>query len=672
MAGFKRIINVIPITNVKLAAGEIYTYLVPLSLQDQLRPGQLVLVPFGRRQELGITSTFEMHRLPSEIRGMKEITKLLDNSPVLSEQNLSLAKYLSKYYICPLGLVIKAMIPKFSATKKAPAILAYEPSNPDFVLTESQRFALAQITSAQATASTFLLKGQTGTGKTEVFLQAIERVIESGKQAIVLYPEISLSEKAIEKYARRFGALKIALWHSRLKNSEKSSTWLAIREGTKRIVIGTRSAIFSPVQNLGIIIIDEEHDSSYKQSEMKPKYHAMAVASKLSEIWQCPLVLGDATPSVETYQSALLGEIKLLELPHRIKADVTNARIQVIDLKKEKHRSEGSAVLSEYLQLAMLDCLREKKQIVLFMNRRGDATRVVCRDCGFTPKCSRCLMPLVWHTGLTRGFLLCHHCAKKHDFPAICPKCGGSTFRFLGTGTQSVEREVKKFLRDNFSEKKLPEYKRVDMDTAFEKGELVRIHERWDKGKIHLLIATQSVLLDWDISKVGLVGVISADFAIRLPDFRANEKTFQILTQIASRAGGGLKPVSVILQTYQPDNYAIESVRIHSFEKFYHSEIAERKRLGYPPFRKLVKLTSSDPKDIKARARLDEIIRAAATRNPPAEFIGPVPAFLSKVRGKYSYHLFLKLSQGMSEELFEFLRTLPSTVDIDIDPDSLL
>ncbi|MDP3740704.1 MAG: DEAD/DEAH box helicase family protein, partial [bacterium] len=333
MSGFKRIVNIIPLTRVALSSPQIFTYLVPLQLQDQLRLGQLAHVPFGKKRTvLGLVSSVEMHRLPSEIKGLKEIKAMLESEPVLTHQGLALAKYLSEYYILPLGIMIKAMLPKFTVKAKSPDLVGYEKFNPDFVLNEHQRAASTQIINSLDKASTFLVKGVTGSGKTEVYMQVIQRLLDRGKQIIILVPEISLTVQAIERFARRFGIEKIALFHSRLKDAEKLWMWHQIRNQSKQIIIGPRSAIFSPVQNLGLIILDEEHDPSFKQYDQNPKYHARDVAEKLSELWQCPLVLGDATPSLETYLRTLTGKVKLLELPYRIKADVGMPRVQIIDL----------------------------------------------------------------------------------------------------------------------------------------------------------------------------------------------------------------------------------------------------------------------------------------------------------------------------------------------------
>src|SRR3989344_4947965 len=365
MSEFKKIVNVIPLTRIGLSRSQIYSYLVPLNLQGFLRPGQLVKIPLGARDALGVTSSFEMYRLPPETKGYKFLDGLVDSTPVISEKNLALANWMANYYAASLGLVVKSMIFSRSGRNKSPELIGYEKFDPDYVLTEQQRAALPQIVNFLDTNSTFLVHGVTGSGKTAIYMRVMQRVLERGKQAIMLVPEISLTSQAVERFARRFGIERIAILHSGLKPSEKNWMWEKIRLQEKQIIIGPRSTVFAPVQNLGLIILDEEHDSSFKQYDQNPKYHARAVAKKLAELWSCPLLLGDATPSVETYHEAVTGKSALLTLPHRIKADIGLPRVTVIDMRKEMAGGNFS-ILSEFLKLSILDHLKNGKQILLF------------------------------------------------------------------------------------------------------------------------------------------------------------------------------------------------------------------------------------------------------------------------------------------------------------------
>jgi len=673
MSGFKRIINVIPLTRVKLGPTQAFSYLVPLKLEEQLRPGQLAEISFGSRRITGVISSFEMHRLPKETKGMKELTGLLEAAPVFSEKSLALASWLAEYYVVSLGLVLKAMLPKFAKNPKEPPMRGFEKYNPDFVLTEQQRIAVSQISAAVGKCQTFLLFGVTGSGKTEIYMQTIERVLESEKQVIMLVPEISLTTQAVERFARRFGIKNLAILGSQLTDSERTYMWREIREKKRNIIIGPRSAIFAPVQDLGLIILDEEHDSSYKQFDQNPKYSARSVALKLSELWSCPLVLGDATPSVETFYAAVSGskpQATLLTLPYRIKADVGLPRVKIIDMREEL-KGGNVSIFSDALKYAILDNLRKKKQVLLFLNRRGAATFVMCRDCGHVETCTVCAVPLVYH--LSNKKLICHHCGRRAEPPAACPACHGLRIKYFGLGTQMVEHELKKLLQLEPDMKSAPRVERMDRDSTAAVGTGPKLYEAWKDGKIDILIGTQIVSKGWDVANVGLVGVISADTTLHLPDFRSNERTFQVLTQVAGRTGRGDDHGDVILQTYNPDNFAIKTAKMHDYESFYKIEIAERNKFGYPPFSRLVKLTIKNPSQQKAQALALETAKdLLARRDFPAEILGPVPAFLPKIQNQYQMRIILKTRQEDTGALFQLLKDLPGYVDIDVDPETIL
>lgn len=670
MSSLKRVINVIPLTRVNLSGTQIFTYLVPSRLYDQLRPGHLVAVPFGARTILGIASSFERHRVVRETRGLKEIEQLVSGEPALSERMLALANWVADYYVGSLGLVIKAMLPKFVKKPKPPELIGYEKFNPDFILTEHQRLAVSAITNSLGHSELFLLHGVTGSGKTEVYFQIIARVLESGKQAIVLVPEISLTVSAVEKFARRFGLENIALVHSQLKASERFFMWQKIKAGSKKIIIGPRSAIFVPVQSLGLIIIDEEHDASFKQFDQNPKYDARVVAKRLSQLWSCPLIFGDATPSVEAYSEALSSELTLLTLPFRIKADAELPKVQIVNMKDEI-RSGNFSIFSQYLKYAILNAIKQKKQIILYLNRRGSATFVMCRDCGFVARCPNCATNLVWHKA-TKKFL-CHRCGKESILPTLCPNCQGTRIKHFGLGTQSLEEETLKLLRDAYGKSVLPKVARMDSDTTQAPGSHDQIYQDWSQGKTDILVGTQILARGWDIGRVGLVGIISADNNLYLPDFRSNERTFQMLTQVAGRTGRGAAPGLVILQTYHPENYAIAAVRTHNYQEFFKTEIREREKFGYPPFVRIVKLTSSHKNADRAENTANLAIAALREiKQIGVEILGPAPAFIPKVRGKYQFQIFLKIDPDRKINLYDYLRNLPPDLDIDVDPESLL
>ena len=672
MPAIKRAVNVIPLTRVGPSSSQLFTYLVPPKFHDEMRPGQLLKIPFGRREILGVTSGFEMHRREAEAGQLKPFLELLDREPVLTKQNLLLAQWLADRYVCSLGLAVKAMLPPLKKRPPPPATGAdVEKHNPDFVLTEHQRQAVAQISAALGKATSFLLHGVTGSGKTEVYMQVMERLLGTGKQAIVLVPEISLTDPAVERYARRFGAKEIALLHSRLGPAQRAWVWQRIRAGEKKIIIGPRSAVFAPVRDLGLLVLDEEHDPSFKQYDQNPKYHAREVAKKLAELWRCPLVLGDATPSVETFYAATRGEIGLLPLPHRIKADVGLPKVHVVDLRKEQESSRRYVIMSEYLRLAILDNLRQGRQIILFLNRRGAATFVFCRDCGYVAKCADCAVSLVWHEVGRK--LLCHHCGKKYAYPEICPHCQGHRLQQFGLGTQAVEEELTNFLARQSREPTPITVARMDRDTTGRTRAHSRIYQDWAAGRIRILIGTQMVTKGWDISQVGLVGIISADGALHLPDFRSNERTFQLLTQVAGRAGRGKFAGLVVLQTYNPENAALEAVKTHDYAKFFQAELLEREKFHYPPYSKLVKLTVRHKEQNRAQEKAQAVAeRLSAAPQPDLTLLGPAPAFLPKLRGKYQYQIVLKIPRDSPLDLAGLLRGFPREVEVDVDPENLL
>lgn len=673
MSNFKRVVNIIPLTGVNLGGAQIFTYLVPLAMQDKLRPGMLARVPFGvRRTIFGLVSSFEMHRLPKEVRNLKAVAELVTPTAVLTEKQIALANWLASYYIAPLGLVVKAMLPKFAKKPKEPARAGYETFNPDFILTDHQKQAASEISRVLGTPATILLHGITGSGKTEVYMQVIARVLESGKQVIMLVPEISLTAQAIERFARRFGIEHIAVWHSRLKDSERMFMWQKAAEGGGQIIIGARSAVFAPVQDLGLVIMDEEHDPSFKQYDQHPKYHALEVARKLSELWSCPLVLGDATPAVTTYYRAMVNadsHTQLLRLPHRIMADVGLPKVRVVDMRKEI-AAKNFSIFSEALKAEIIIKLKQNKQVILFLNRRGAATVVLCRDCAYVARCDACAVPLVYH--LFSASLVCHHCGKTYELPGSCPACGGARIKYFGIGTEGVEEELKKFLRDEFPDRELPVVARMDRDTTNWPDAHSRIYSDWTSGKTRILIGTQMISKGWDVSQVGLVGIITADTILHLPDPRSNERTFQILTQVAGRAGRGSDPGIVILQTYNPENFAIQAAKLHDYENFYSQEIENRKKFRYPPFARLVKLVFSHKAENQARLLAETGAETLRKKDAAGlEIIGPVPAFIMRLRGRYRFQVILRAAPEANIDFYSLLQGLKN-VDIDVDPDSLL
>lgn len=544
-------------------------------------------------------------------------------------------------------------------------------------LTEEQEKAWQEIRKGleRKDGSVYLLHGVTGSGKTEIYLRALELVLARGEGGIVLVPEISLTPQTIGRFAARFPK-SIAVWHSQLSLGERYDSWRRIRAGELKVVIGPRSALFAPVPNLGAIIVDEEHESSYKQDELEPRYHARDVALQLGRLTGATVVLGSATPDVATYYWARRGEFRLLELPRRIlrpaEPDEKEVRfsalppVQVVDLRQEL-KAGNRSIFSRALQGAMQKALAAGEQVILFLNRRGTATFVMCRDCGWVVKCHRCDVPLTYHVEEGGKELVCHHCNRRQEVPKICARCRSMRIRFFGIGTQKVEEAACQL----FPQARVM---RWDRDVVRYKGAHEEIWERFSEHEADILIGTQIIAKGLDLPLVTVVGVVSADTALNLPDFRAAERTFQLLTQVAGRAGRSTKGGQVIVQTYTPEHYAIQAASRHDYAAFYRKELAFRREHGYPPFGRLARLIYVHPHQERCRAeaeRVGKILeeKIASLSHPGIALIGPAPCFLSRIRGRYRWQIVLRASEP--QNLLADL-PLPPGWQVDVDPVNVL
>ncbi len=483
-------------------------------------------------------------------------------------------------------------------------------------------------------SESFLIHGITSSGKTEIYLQLIEYILEINKQAIVLVPEISLTPIAVARFVSRFGE-KVAVTHSKMSASERFSQWNKARTGIASVMIGARSAIFAPFKNLGIIIIDEEHEHTYK-SETTPKYHAKEVAGKRCELTGATLILGSATPSLESYYNAINESLHLLKMNTRTKNNLL-PEVNIVDMRKELslgNKSIFSKVLIEEIQ----NNLDKKEQTILFLNRRGHSPFVSCRQCGYVVKCNNCSVAYTYHQDKQK--LLCHYCGKVEDNPTICPECGSKYIKYFGVGTQKVEEETKKLFKD-------ARVIRMDADTTTKKHSHEEILKSFSNGEIDILIGTQMIAKGHDFPKVTLVGVIAADTSLNIDDFRANEITFQLLTQVSGRAGRGDLLGKVFIQTYNPENYAILLAKEQNYEKFYNEEIAFRKLLEYPPYSNIfVFLITGEDEQIVINSikRLMDILKYY-NRNNKFELLGPSPANISKLRKQYRWQITIKCKE---------------------------
>jgi primosomal protein N' (replication factor Y) len=538
-------------------------------------------------------------------------------------------------------------------------------------LTTHQENALAKIQEAlddpELQPRSFLLHGITGSGKTEVYLRAIDQVVQQGKQAIFLVPEISLTPQTLERVNAWFPG-RVAMMHSRLTPRQQFDQWWEIREGKYDVVVGPRSSLFAPLPNLGLIVVDEEHEWTYKQIETHPLYHARASALRLGRLTGSPVILGSATPDVETYHAATRGWHTLLELPDRVSAGPDRvsrlAQVEVCDMRKEL-RDGNRSIFSRVLSQGLKDCIAGGHQAILFLNRRGASSIVQCRDCGHVVTCRSCSVSLTYHS--TQSSLLCHVCNRRTRMPTACPSCSGAHIRQLGAGTQRVVDEVKKLLPEVTVD-------RLDADATRSGQDTEDIMARLNSGDTQVLVGTQMVAKGLDIPNVTLVGVVLADIGLYLPDFRAGERAFGLLCQVAGRAGRGADIGQVVVQTYNPEHYAIRAAAAQDYSALYDYEIEARREMGSPPFNELVHMVFQDRNDDQALRQATETgktltLRAEAQGLTDIEVIGPAPGIPSRIRGRYRWHLTLR-----GRRLLRFIEGMefPQGCTIDVDPVHIL
>ncbi|WP_428908705.1 primosomal protein N' [Niallia sp. Krafla_26] len=499
-------------------------------------------------------------------------------------------------------------------------------------LTEEQSAAIRPIlqTISEQIHEVFLLYGVTGSGKTEIYLQSIQKVLQEGKEGIVLVPEISLTPQMVNRFKSRFGD-EVAVLHSGLSVGEKYDEWRKIQRKEVRVVVGARSAIFAPFENLGIIIIDEEHETSYKQED-NPRYHARDVAIERAKNYRCPVILGSATPSLETFARAKKGVYKLLTLSKRMN-EHNLPTVDIVDMREEL-REGNRSMFSRLLYDKIQDRLEKKEQTVLFLNKRGHSSFVMCRDCGYVIQCPNCDISLTYHRFSQQ--MKCHYCGFEAVVPTICPECSSEHIRYFGTGTQKVEEELGK----NFPEAKVI---RMDVDTTSRKGAHEKLLNAFQEGKADILLGTQMIAKGLDFPNITLVGVLSADTMLHLPDFRSSEKTFQLLTQVAGRAGRHELAGEVVIQTYTPEHYSIILAGEQDFDGFYQQEMMIRKIHQYPPFYYLALVTVSHEELMKVIDVTEKISKLLSSRlSHGARILGPVACPIPRINNKYRYQCIVK------------------------------
>ena len=514
-----------------------------------------------------------------------------------------------------------------------------------------------------------LLHGVTASGKTEVYFKLIDDTIKAGKNVLFLAPEIALASQLTKRLAKKFGTKDVAIWHSSISDGERYDVWQKLYKNEIKILAGARSAVFAPLQNIGLIIIDEEHESAYKQTSPAPRYDAKVVAKKLSEFHNCPLILGSATPDISVYYRAL-NSGNLFELTKRYN-DAKVPPVTVINMQ-EYGRAAYKNIISKPLQTEIQATLDKGQQVILLINRRGFSTFTQCQACGYVIGCPNCAIPMIWHTKDQK--LKCHYCNHEESFPDFCPDCGSDALKNSGTGTQKIETYIKELYPDYNVE-------RVDSDVMVKKGEHIRLLERFQQGDIDILVGTQMIAKGLDNPNVTLVGVISADASFNLPDFRASERGFQLLTQVAGRAGRGEFSGKVFFQTYNPDYYALASAKSQNYREFYDTEIVAREEFDYPPFSQIIRIILSCENNFRAEKSAQEIALRLCTMiekygiSERLEVLGPTPCVIERINGLYRFQIIIKnkLEEKGHQFISSFLSkmTVPKDIRMAVDVDPL-
>ncbi|PYI91980.1 MAG: primosomal protein N' [Verrucomicrobia bacterium] len=543
----------------------------------------------------------------------------------------------------------------------------------DLALNPEQKVALSAVEEALASpekAKPILLHGVTGSGKTEIYLQAIQSTLARGRTAIVLVPEISLTPQTVERFKSRFADAQdtVAVLHSHLSEGERHDEWHKIHAGRARIVVGARSAVFAPLENLGLIVVDEEHETSYKQEEA-PRYHARDVAVVRAKMEQCAVLLGTATPSLESYHNAVQQKYRLLNLTQRVD-NCQMPLMRIVDLRLERRKEKAAAILSEKLRAAITARLEKREQTILFLNRRGFSTSLLCSNCGEARDCPNCSVALTFHRGAAR--LTCHLCGHTAAVPKKCPACSQDTLIYAGFGTEKVEANVTQIFPDAI-------VRRMDADSMARKDAYRETLQAFRAGKIDILVGTQMIAKGLHFPNVTLVGIINADLALHMPDFRAGERTFQLLTQVAGRAGRGETPGEVFVQTYTPFSPSIQFARHHDFAGYFEQELEFRERCDFPPFKHAVLITVRSEHEGRAKLSAETLVRRLK-ENLGAEFIvgDATPAPLEKLQGQYRFHILMRgeAIMRLSRLVRETLDKLPLPEDVvasvDVDPYQLL
>ncbi len=725
------------LVNVKALGVKTFSYIIPPEMIDKLKIGQALLVPFGRQGLINAFCVGFSDYLPPEIKA-KRVSKILDETPLFSVEYLKLLEWVANYYCTDLITVLNTAIPlkliekslkteqsiefiqEDGATKRQIEVLKllqecgkvslieFEKRakttratikklealgcvkltteqvyrNPLDILKIDKKEDLFELSQTQQkvyegiskqikdeVSPQILLHGITASGKTEVYFKLIDDTIKSGKNVLFLAPEIALASQLTKRLARKFGTKDVAIWHSSISEGERYDVWQKLYNDEIKILAGARSAVFAPLKNIGLIIIDEEHEGAYKQTSPAPRYDARLVARKFAEFNNCPLILGSATPDISSYYRAVNSNHLYEMLTRYNNAKV--APVTVINMQ-EYGRAAYRSLISKPLQTAIQETLDNKQQVILLINRRGYSTYTQCQSCGEVIECPNCAIPMIWHA--KDNMLKCHYCNHAQYFPDVCPSCGFDGLKNSGTGTQKIEQYIKELYPEHNIE-------RIDSDVLVRKGEHIRLLERFQKGEIDILVGTQMIAKGLDNPNVTLVGVISADASFNLPDFRASERGFQLLTQVAGRAGRGEFKGRVLFQTYNPDYYALESAKSQNYSEFYQKEISSRKDFDYPPFSQMIRLVISSTNNFRAEKAAQELTLRLCTMTEKfgygerLEVLGPTACVIERINGYYRFQILIK--NRMDEKGHQFVSsflskiTIPKDIRMTVDVDPL-
>ncbi len=655
--------------------------------------GSRVLAPFGPKKNLVGYVVGRMHEKPHF--PTKPILKWLDEEPFLDDSLIELARWVSERYLCSLGEALASIVPPtLAAPKRVSGATLELPSSEkqaDHILTKEQQLVVDPILAAVNAKKfqPFLLRGITNSGKTEVYLRAMDAVLAQARQALFLLPEIALTPPFVDQLRLRYGADKVGLWHSHLSGGERFRTWTAVKKGEIKVLLGARSAVFAPFPQLGAIIVDEEHEATYKQED-KPRYHTRDVALKRGELSSAVVIMGSATPSLESYWNAKQGIYTLLEITSRVEQRSLPA-VELIDLrprtledlpiekpspadpapagKRSSRRPDFFSVFSEPLKLAVEQRLARREQSMLFVNRRGYTPFLRCSKCGWVSRCNRCSTTMSLHIGADqKRFMQCHACSQREPFPVQCPACKSMRLHQFGVGTQKVEEELKRLFP-------FAKVARLDRDVASSQQEHEKIYRAFVSGEVDILIGTQMIAKGFDFPNVTLVGVVDADVSLHLPDFRSAERTFDLLTQVAGRTGRGDAKGKVLVQTHHPEHYALQAAQQHDYVRFYEKEIPDRERLRYPPFCRLVAILLRSPLEPDVQKSADDLIGKLEKLEGKADILGPAPAPYSRLRNQFRYQILLKGTDHTLAPYLKLLRTYRAPkgyASVDVDPSDLL